>query len=195
MNTPMIKTTVKLIEGLRNSKGEYSEKNKALKEILECALSLKGIGCNFIVNREYGKDGVYIARDDKTYVNHDPSRMIKEGELSNLLTCLSLTLTDRAFVVSYNKDNQICIVCISIQKFPKEFFTREKGIITSTSITCFNAIDGSKVEMITNQKKGVRPLNDMDISNLKSVFNSEFGLNYNKEIAIAIKKDKKENIA
>jgi len=181
MNTPQIKNTVKIIENLKNSKGEYSDKNKALVDLLKMAIKLKGLGCNFVVNRQYGKDGVYISRDGTTCQNHDPSKMIKDSELANLLSCLSLTMEDRAFCISYNSQNNVVICCISLDKFPKEMLTREKGKATVTTTPAFNPIDNTTTEITVGTKKGVRPVNEQDISDLKTAFNAMLGLGYNKK--------------
>lgn len=201
MNNPILSETIKLIDNLKNSKGVLSEKNKALVDILSCSLSLKTIGCNFVINREYGKDKIVITNDNTTTDYHESNKELKASEISNALTCLSLTMSDRAFVLTQNKNNQYMVVCISLQKFPKKFYVREKNSIIEKGIEVTNIFDNSKKVVTTTTKKGVREFDSvLDKSTLISNFNALFGdTNYNKALAIVVdskeKKEKKENIA
>ena len=201
MNNPILSETIKLIDNLKNSKGVLSEKNKALVDILSCSLSLKSIGCNFVINREYGKDKIIITNDNTTTDYHESNKELKASEIANALTCLSLTMSDRAFVLTQNKNNQYMVVCISLQKFPKKFFVREKNSIIEKGIEITNIFDNSKKVVTTTTKKGVREFDTtIDKSTLISNFNALFGdIHYNKALAIVVdskeKKEKKENIA
>ena len=194
MNNPIMNETIKIIDNHKNSKGAYSEKNKALIDILNCALSLKSIGCNFVINREYGKDKIVITRDNTTTDYHESNKEIKASELSNLLTCLSLTMSDRVFYLTQNNKNQYMVVCMPYSKFPSKFYVREKNSAIEKGVEVTNIFDNSKTVVTTTTKKGVREFDTVnDKSTLISNFNAMLGSGYNKPLVVKV--EKKENIA
>ena len=182
--------TVKVIENLKNKSGKYSTKNEGLVEIAKKCLSLKGLGCNFCIGVEYDKEGYYVASNSEFFTSHDVKKTFKLNEVVNFITCLSLTMSDRCFVVSLNDKNQIMVTCLSMSKFPTKILVREKNSVVTETLTVKNAFDTSVSEDITlKSSKGVRVLNDTDISNLKTAFNSMLNLNYNKPLVEKVEKN------
>ena len=189
MNNPITTKTVKTFDTLRNSKGGYSEKNETLVNIAKKCIELKHIGDNFILNMEFGKDGYYTARDGKNYSCHDKSKYLKLTDIVNFITCLSLTMEDRAFLLSYNKSNQIMITCLSIEKLDKNIMVRDKNAMTNSNIEVNSVFDASvKMEVTEKTSKGIRPIDDTEISQLKTAFNSMLGKNYNKALFEKVEK-------
>ena len=190
MNNPIFIRSVKVIDTLKNSKGGYSEKNQTIVDIANMALKL-GIGCNFVLNMEYSNDTYYEALDGCNYDYHDNSKILKLAEVINFFECLSITMTDRCFVISHNKQNQPIIAVLPKSKFLKTILVRDKTAITEKSVEVKNAFDSNAKKTIKQKiSKGVRPINESEINQLKTAFNGMFGSGYNKELVIVNKKEK-----
>jgi len=190
MNNPIFIRSVKVIDTLKNSKGGYSEKNQSIVDIANIVLKL-GIGCNFVLNMEYSSDTYYEALDGCNYDYHDNSKILKLAEVINFFECLSVTMVDRCFVISHNKQNQPILAVLPKSKFIKTILVRDKNAITEKSVEVKNAFD-SNVKKTIKQKisKGVRPINESEVNQLKTTFNGMFGVGYNKELVIVNKKEK-----
>jgi len=190
MNNPIFIRSVKVIDTLKNSKGGYSEKNQTIVDIANMALKL-GIGCNFVLNMEYSSDTYYEALDGCNYDYHDNSKILKLAEVINFFECLSITMVDRCFVISHNKQNQPILAVLPKSKFIKTVLVRDKTAITEKSVEVKNAFDSNSKKTIKQKiSKGVRPINESEIHQLKTAFNGMFGLGYNKELVIVNKKEK-----
>lgn len=188
MNNPIFNDTVKVFDTLRNSKGGYSPKNKTLVEIGEKALKL-GIGCSFVINTEFNDDTYYNAKDGN-FAMHKARDILKLSEIVNYFTCLSVTLSDRAIVVTHNKNNNLVVVVISKSRFPSAILVRDKDSVEYKTVTVKNALDenapSKELKQVT--KKGVRPISESEINQLKTAFNSMYNLGYNKELVVKVEK-------
>lgn len=186
MNNPIFNDTVKVFDTLRNSKGGYSPKNKTLVELGEMALKL-GIGCNFVINTEFNDDTYYNAKDGN-FSMHKTRDVLKLSEIVNYFTCLSITLSDRAIVVTHNKNNNLVIVVIAKSRFPSTILIRDKDCVEYKTVTVKNALDENaptkELKQVT--KKGVRPISESEINQLKTTFNSMYKVGYNKELVVKV---------
>lgn len=190
MNNPIFIRSVKVFDTLRNNKGKYSEKNETLVNLAEIAIKLN-IGCNFVLNMEYSNDTYYEAIDGCNYDYHDNSKILKLAEVINFFECLSITMNDRCFIVSHNKQNQPILACMPKSKFLKTVLVRDKSAITEKSVEVKNVFDSNAKKTIKQQtSKGVRPINETEINQLKTAFNNMLGSNYNKELVVVNKKEK-----
>lgn len=190
MNNPIFNDTIKLVDNLRNSKGEYSPKNKSLVEMLEKCLSLKSIGCNFVIALEFGNDKAIKAKGGEFVLHHSPSDLLKVADIANLLMCLNVTMKDRVFYLSNNKENKLMITCVSMKYFPETIFVRDKDATTNSTIEAINCFDGTKSKITVSQSKGKRPINADEISQLTTVFNTMLKVGYNKELAVKVENKK-----
>ena len=188
MNNPIYNTTLKLIESLKNASGKYSEKNEVLIEIVKKCLALKGFGCNFVIGTEYGKDNVCLMGNGKKSDFHLSTKYLKINELSNLLSCLSVTMNDRAFVLTYNEKHNLIIFCIEKIKFRSDWQVSEKNATSEKTCEIENAITGKKSVIVEKTSKGKRDLNESDINALRTVFNSMLGIGYEKPLAEKVEK-------
>lgn len=190
MNNPIFIRSVKVIDTLKNSKGGYSEKNQTIVDIANMALKL-GIGCNFVLNMEYSSDTYYEALDGCNYDYHDNSKILKLAEVINFFECLSITMVDRCFVISHNKQNQPILAVLPKSKFIKTVLVRDKTAITEKSVEVKNAFDSNAKKTIKQKiSKGVRLISESEVNQLKTAFNGMFGIGYNKELVIVNKKEK-----
>lgn len=190
MNNPIFIRTVKVFDTLKNSKGGYSEKNQSIVDIANIALKL-GIGCNFVLNMEYSTDTYYEGLDGCNYDYHDNSKILKLAEVINFFECLSITMNDRCFIVSHNKQNQPILAVMHKSKFLKTVMVRDKTAITEKSVEVKNVFDSNSKKTVKVQtSKGIRPINESEINQLKIAFNGMFGADYNKELVIVNKKEK-----
>ena len=195
MNSPIFNDTVKVFDTLKNSKGSYSPKNKTLVELGENALKL-GIGCNFVVNTEFNDDTYYNAKDGN-FSMHKLRDILKVSEIVNYFTCLSVTLSDRAIVVTHNKNNNLIVVVIAKSKFPTTLLVRDKDSVEFKTVTVKNAFDSNAkpTELKQVTKKGVRPISESEINQLKTAFNGMYGHNYNKPLVEKVENTKNEKSA
>ena len=190
MNNPIFIRTVRVFDTLKNSKGGYSEKNQSIVDIANIALKLD-IGCNFVLNMEYSTDAYYEGLDGCNYDYHDNSKILKLAEVINFFECLSITMNDRCFIVSHNKQNQPILACMPKSKFLKTVLVRDKTAITEKSVEVKNVFDSNSKKYVKVQtSKGIRPISESEINQLKTAFNGMFGADYNKELVIVNKKEK-----
>ena len=189
MNNPIFNDTLKVIETIRNSNGKLSPKNQFLHDLGDKALKLN-IGCNFVTSLSFGKEYAYTATDKTLYSFEKSKEVLKLAELVNFFTCLSVTMTDRFFAVTYNNNHQIMIVCLPMAKFMTldKILVRDKDAITERTDKVKNAISGEVKEITSQVGKGKRPINKDEISTLKTMFNKEYGINYNKVLVEVVKK-------
>lgn len=191
MNNPIYTTTLKLIENLKNSKGKYSEKNQFLVDIANKCISLKGIGCNFVLNVEFGKDDTCFIGGGNKSDFHNANKILKMTEISNFLSNLSITMKDRAFVITHNAKNQACIFCIDFENFRHQWKVSEKNAIDTRTTPIKNIFTGGITLVTETVSKGKRDLNNDDIANVTTAFNAMLGRGYNKELATTEEKNVK----
>ena len=191
MKNPIYTTTLKPIENLKNKNGKYSEKNEFLVNLAKKCLEIKNIGNNFRVGLEFGKDGICTLRNGNKSTYHNASRILKISELSNFLTCLSVTMTDRCFILSWSDDHKLLITCLPIERLRSDIVITDKDSSTEKIIEVQNALSGEISQITETTAKGKRPLNDSDINTLKTAFNAMLGSGYNKEIVVLNKKNDK----
>lgn len=190
MNNPIFLKTVKTFDTLKNSNGKYSDKNTTLVNLAEISLKLN-IGCNFVINCEFGDDSFYTALDGNNYDFHDNAKYLKRNEVVNFFECLSVTMIDRCFIVSYNSNNQLMLSCMPKKKFPSVIMVRDKNATSEKTFEVKNVFSGKSKTITQKISKGIRPINDIELNQLKTAFNSMLGVGYNKEIVIVNKKDEK----
>lgn len=188
MKNPIYTNTLKLIDNLKNSKGGYSEKNETLVEIAKKCISMKSIGCNFVVGTEYGKESICAIGNNKKGAFHLATKDLKIPELSNFLSNLSITMIDRAFVVTHNDLNQILVVCIAKEKFRCDWLVTDKNSNTEKVVEVENIFSGEKTTIIESVAKGKRPLNENDINFVRTAFNAMIGHGYTKELSKKVEK-------
>ena len=189
MNTPIYPTTLKVIENLRNANGKYSEKNQFLVDIANKCVGLKGFGCNFILNRSYGKNSVHILKNGENGEGHNSSKILKDTEIANFLYNLSITFSDRAFILTENKNGQLTIFCINREYLANDILISCKGSTAEKAVKLRDAVTGETYESTVTTAKGKREINSDDIANVTSAFNSMLGKGYNKALAIEVKKE------
>lgn len=181
--------TIKVLEEtLKNKSGNYSVKNKYLVDILGSLLKLKNVGDNILTSLEFGDDG-FIKSGSNVFKAHDASKNLHIRDVANLLENFSITFTDRCFIPSWNKNHQLIITMLGKQKFPTLIYVREKNSEVVSTLEVKNMFNESEVETLNvSTSKGVRLLNDNDVSLIKTSFNSMLGLNYNKELFSKVEK-------
>jgi hypothetical protein len=192
MNNPIFNPTVKVIESMKNSKGSYSTKNEYLRKLGERALKL-GIGCNFVLPLEISEVvKTYKAIDGEITKWQSMTTQAKVNEVINFFTCLSLTMADRVFTVTTNKSDNYIVVVSPLVKFPERDFFKvtDKNAVTEEVGKARNLYTSEVEEYTIKTGKGKRPINNDEISILKTCFNSVYGVGYNKEIVIVNKKEK-----
>jgi hypothetical protein len=101
-------------------------------------------------------------------------------------------MLDRAFTVTINSSNNYLIVVSPRAKFPTQDFFKvsDKKAVTEEKGKARNLYSGEVEEYTIKTGKGKRPINDSEISTLKTCFNSVYEIGYNKEIVIVNKKEK-----
>lgn len=196
MNSPIFTSlkkdgsiTIKVMEtSLKNKSGNYSQKNEYLVSICKSLLKLKNIGDNILTSLEFGDDG-FIKSGNNHFKAHDVSKNLNLRDIVNLLENFSLTFSDRCFIASFNKQHQLIITMLSKEKFPTLIYVREKNSEVTSIIEVKNMFNESEVDSINlSTSKGVRLLNDNDISLIKTSFNSMLDLNYNKPLFSKVEK-------
>jgi len=198
MNTPILNLVnlgngnkgivIKVFDTLRNNKGGYSEKNNALVAIAEKCLKLS-IGCNFVVNMEFStSEQFYKGLDNENYNATTLRNLHKYGELVNFLCGLSITMSDRAFILTTNDKNQPTIYCVSKTRFTQFVMVRDKEAVTSDTIKVKNPITLEVKEIAVKLSNGIRPINESEVNQLKIAFNNMLGNGYNKEIVKKVEK-------
>lgn len=190
MNSPIYPTTLKVVSNLKNNKGTYSEKNQLLVDIAEKCLNLKGFGCNFILPKVYGKDGICILKNGEHGKEHSASKILKDTDIANFLLNFSLTFTDRAFVITYNANNQLIVFCVDRQLLKNDIFISDKNSAVETVVKVRDIFTGEFEECTKNTLKGKRSLTENDVLEITTAFNAMLGKGYNKPLATVAKKAK-----
>jgi len=190
MNSPIYPTTLKIVSNLKNSKGTYSEKNQLLVDIASKCLTMKGFGCNFIIPKVYGKDGICVLKNGEHGKEHNANKILRDTEIANFLLNLSLTFTDRAFVLTYNANEQLIIFCIDRQLLKNDILISDKNSSVSTVVEVLDIFNGTKETVEKSVSKGKRILTENDILEITTAFNAMLGKGYNKPLATIAKKVK-----
>lgn len=179
---------VKALENLKNKSGKYSDKNKNIVDILNKCLSLKSLGCNFIVDVEFGEDTFYTT-DKGNIKGHSVKKVSIAKDISNAIVNLNLCMTDRVFIPTHNDKGAYMVTCLSIEKWQGvNVLTREKGASMTTSLEVHDIFDSTKKDtVILATSKGLRPITDDEISEIKSNLNAMLGIGFNKEIFSKVK--------
>lgn len=180
---------VKPMDNLKNKSGKYSEKNSAIVGILLKCISLKGLGCNFTVDTEYGLDTYYKCKKGN-FEGHDVKKVLLEKDISNALANLNLCMKDRIFVPFHNSKGEFMISCLSIEKWEGvTCLVREKGVQSEKTLEVGSVFDSEVKNTITlSVSKGLRPIKPEEISEIKSNFNAMLEVGFEKEIFKKVEK-------
>lgn len=180
---------VKPLDNLKNKSGKYSLKNEHLVSILKKCLSLKTLGCNFIIDLEFGDD-TYYKTSSKNFGGHDVKKVALEKDIANAITCLNLCLKDRCFIPTHNDKGGFMVTMLNHEKFDGVVcLVRDKNSVVNSTIEVTSVFNTEEKSVITlNTSKGLRLITEDEIREIITNFNAMLGLNFNKEIIKKVEK-------
>ena len=153
-----------------SSKGKktISKKNAYLLNLATKALSLKKIGCNFVVDTEYKNDTVRLSNNTtcKNSRYDKNSNSISTKDLVNVLNLVNLFLDDRQLLARHNDKNNLIIQVVKPEAkliVGKSLFKREKNSSIITTVTSYDLVTDKEVEEEEKTRNGICFLKDDDI--------------------------------
>lgn len=168
MNNIIFRETLQKFSNLKNSKGEFTEKNQFIADFLKKCVSID-IGNSFEFN-SYVKKHTGITRGEFRYEVEFTKDFLKLDYIVNLCNNLTAALIDRSIVCFYNKANSLCIKVLPKQEFKPLLFIVDKNSTIKEFEKVYNPLTQKMVEVTTKGIKGKRVLTDSDISEIRTAF-------------------------
>ena len=162
-----------------SSKGKKSinKKNTYLLNLVVKALSLKKIGCNFVVDTEYKNDTVRLSNNTtcKNSRYDKNSNTINQKDVVNVLNLVNLFLEDRQLLARHNDKNNLIIQVVKSDAkliLGKSLFKRDKNSSIVTTVTSYDLVTDKEVEEDEKVKSSLAFLTEEDVKKALANFNA-----------------------
>lgn len=177
---------IKFVSISNKGKASINAKNTYLLNLAIKALSLKSIGCNFVVDRVYKHDSERLTNETTCHNSkYDKKNTIADEELQNVLNMVNLFIEDRQFFCRNNDNGQLLVTVVRPESrliMGKSLFIREKSVQVVTVVESFDLVTNEVVEDEEKVRTGMRMLSNEDKENIFNNFSDcDNVLEYNGE--------------
>ena len=161
-------TLVDFINVSKKGKKSISTKNTYLLNLAIKALSLKKIGCNFVVDTEYKHDTVRLSNNTSCKNSHydKNSNTINQKDIVNVLNLVNLFLEDRQLLARHNDKNNLIIQVVTPDAkliLGKSLYKRDKKSSIVTTVTSYDLVLDKEVEEEEKVRNNLAFLTEEDV--------------------------------